>query len=64
MRRPKATPNYVPAVMKALAEHGTPAPGSVTEVQVLHDDDCPVFRGRRCDCNPEVRIAPACRPEE
>ena len=30
--------------------------GDVSMVDVAHDDFCGIFGGRRCDCNPDVKL--------
>ena len=32
--------------------------GVVTDVHVYHDDDCPIFRGFPCNCDPDIRVEP------
>ena len=53
-RRPEyQAPAYLKAV-KAFLDATPVVPGEVTELAVQHDDDCGVFRGRACGCNPTV----------
>ncbi|MBY0459528.1 MAG: hypothetical protein K2V38_19585, partial [Gemmataceae bacterium] len=48
------TPKYLPAVLSAI---GSPKPGAVVEVYVLHDDDCPLLAGAGpCVCEPLVTV--------
>ena len=47
----RSTPQY----LDVLVEHLKEAPArSVLHIEVRHDDDCKVFVGRPCDCEPEV----------
>ena len=32
-------------------------PGTIREMEVWHDPDCPRPRGMACTCNPDVRFA-------
>jgi hypothetical protein len=48
-------PNYIAAVERAAAEH-PPQPGTFTEVLIFHDDDCAIFDGGCCDCDPRVEF--------
>ncbi len=57
-------PNYISAVMEALARSGVPRPGTVTPVVVAHDDWCPIFEGRACSCSPEVTIPTVSNPTD
>lgn len=34
-------------------------PGAALAVEVLHDDWCAVFRGGRCNCEPEIHALTA-----
>ncbi|MBI3410587.1 MAG: hypothetical protein HY040_19800 [Planctomycetes bacterium] len=31
------------------------APGTIGEVDILHDDWCAIYKGAYCNCEPEVR---------
>lgn len=33
----------------------SPCPG-INHVQVLHDDDCSLLKGKECDCTPEIKL--------
>ncbi len=44
-------PNYYPA-LEVIAEQLRP--GDVVEVNVEHDEDCGIFAGDPCDCEPAV----------
>jgi hypothetical protein len=46
--------NYFKKLMQLYAE-GKLTIGS-TEVDVYHDNWCGVYRGRYCDCDPEIRL--------
>lgn len=51
MPDPSPLPPYLPAVIAAAAD----APrGAVTDVFVLHSDDCPLLAGGECCCTPTV----------
>ncbi|MFB3907917.1 MAG: hypothetical protein ACE15D_05905 [Candidatus Eisenbacteria bacterium] len=47
-----------PAYLEKIARLTRDLPrGSLAHVEVLHDDDCPMLRGkRRCTCDPDVRL--------
>jgi len=34
-------------------------PGAVYHIDVYHDDDCGVFEGGACDCEPEIVVRAA-----
>jgi hypothetical protein len=54
-RRPRPTGhNYLPAVLAFVAQHEF-RPGKVHPIGVFHDSWCGVFRGGRCDCDPDVK---------
>ncbi len=31
-------------------------PGSIQSIEVAHDDDCGIFNGGLCNCDPDVRL--------
>ena len=44
-----------PSYLRQVLEHAKDVrPGEVVQVEVRHDDDCGIFEGRPCDCEPEV----------
>ena len=45
---------FPPYLRQALANVKHVRPGEVVHVEVRHDDDCGIFEGRPCDCEPEV----------
>lgn len=45
--------NYIRQLLKHLQEN-PPEPGDVHHVEVRHDDDCRIWDGRPCDCEPVV----------
>lgn len=44
-------PTYLRQVPRNVKD--VPA-GEVIHVEIRHDDDCGTFKGRACDCEPEV----------
>lgn len=52
-RKLRRSAGYLSAVAWFAARHVI-APGTVTEVAVLHDDGCSMFKGRPCSCEPDV----------
>lgn len=48
----KKRPKYLDALRQHLRESAA-EPG-VHHVEVRHDDDCRIFDGAACDCDPEV----------
>ncbi len=51
---PDAVHNYIPAMIAWIARTPRP-PGSLVEMETLHDDWCGVHFGHRCHCEPEFR---------
>ena len=49
--------NHILKILR-LAEEGAlrAEPGSVQSIEVAHDDDCKIFDGGLCNCDPEVRL--------
>ena len=55
--------NYVNKVMESIPGlRDMLSPGSLTLVQVLHDDDCGIFSGQSCDCDPDLVVHPFVKP--
>ena len=54
----RGEPAYMPRVLE-IARALAVTPGSLSYIEVGHDDDCPHWRhdGSPCDCNPDVRLA-------
>jgi hypothetical protein len=52
-------PNYV-RKLRAMIESGQiqTAAGGAVVVDVAHDSWCAIFKGKRCDCDPEIRVRP------
>lgn len=49
-------PNYIKQILAAYqSEPSIKTPG-VKMVHVYHDDDCGIFKGKPCDCNPDVVV--------
>jgi hypothetical protein len=49
--------NYYRKLME-LCEQGKVPPGRLTDVEVCHDDWCPIHQGGYCDCDPEIKLRP------
>ena len=47
--------NYVKKVMEFARTHNIPK-GRLSEIAVIHDDWCGVFKGKRCNCDPDVKL--------
>jgi hypothetical protein len=46
-------PRYLDALLRHLRAVGI-EPGKVHHVEVRHDDGCAHWKGRPCDCEPEI----------
>ncbi len=46
-------PNYLGAIV-AIGDRCRP--GTVTRLQVAHDSTCAHWKGKPCDCSPEVHV--------
>lgn len=46
--------NYGAKIEVYLRDH-PPVPGTFLEIGTFHDDWCGVFKGGRCNCDPDVR---------
>jgi hypothetical protein len=50
--------NYYKDLMKFIEQNDL-LPGSVTEIDIYHDDWCRIYQGAYCNCNPELRRRPS-----
>jgi hypothetical protein len=51
--------NYLAAIMDAMSKwQWTGQPGEVTILNIYHDDNCGIFGGLDCDCNPVMIESP------
>jgi hypothetical protein len=49
--------NYVRKQLRMVAEGKLPVrPGRLQHVEVRHDDNCPIFGGGYCACDPDIRL--------
>lgn len=53
---PEPIPGYVAKLLDLGSDKTTFPPGTVSEVAVMHDDDCEIWDGKACNCEPDFRI--------
>lgn len=51
-------------VLLEMAARGEFVPGGVTVAEVFHDDDCDLWSGRACNCEPDFRVVRVDPPED
>lgn len=51
-------------LLDALALAAGLEPGSVSVLQIAHDDECPHLTGGRCSCEPDFRLVTVDPTEE
>jgi hypothetical protein len=49
----ESPPKYLPLLLR-LVQNGHVLPGRVQSVEIRHDLWCGIFKGRSCNCDPEV----------
>jgi hypothetical protein len=50
--------NHLKKLRKLIAQGKLPTTaGSVSQVDVAHDAWCRIFKGKRCHCDPDIRVA-------
>jgi hypothetical protein len=54
--------NYQDDILKAAATGELPMTPGLHHVDIYHDDDCGIFKGQPCDCNPDI-IQRASKPD-
>jgi hypothetical protein len=47
--------NYFEKVQEAI-QSNPPKPGTINHVSIAHDDGCGIFRGKPCDCDPDIEL--------
>jgi len=56
--QPPKEHNYM-RKLAAMIQAGTvPCTIGVQEISVYHDAWCGIYRGKRCNCDPEIEISP------
>jgi len=50
-------PAYVRELVELYRQGKLPA-GRLADVDVYHDDDCAIWTGGTCNCEPEVKVRP------
>ena len=49
--------NYMKKIME-LCRQGKVSPAGVMMTDIYHDDWCAIYKGRHCNCDPEIKICP------
>jgi hypothetical protein len=50
--------SHVKKLRKLMAQGKIPMKaGTVSQVHVAHDDWCRIFKGQRCNCDPDIRVS-------
>lgn len=52
--RPDPRPHNYWSMLQALAAQGKAPLGELTRASIYHDDDCAVFEGGYCNCDPDI----------
>jgi hypothetical protein len=55
-RGKKVPHNYVQKLHFLWRTGAFPRPVGLQQIDVAHDDWCTIFEGRRCNCNPDIRL--------
>jgi hypothetical protein len=50
--------NYMKKLMELYRQGKVPQAGQPMMTDVCHDDWCAIYRGRYCNCDPEIRFYP------
>jgi hypothetical protein len=48
--------NYVAKLLRLQASGGVPLAPGVHDMAIYHDAWCGIYRGKRCNCDPEIKI--------
>lgn len=49
-------PNWTKHIHNLPMSHPALKPGAVTMVEVVHDYHCALFKGRQCNCKPDIKM--------
>jgi hypothetical protein len=57
MKKQEASlPNYVTKIHQMWQTGALPRTAGYHQFTVWHDDDCGIFAGKRCDCDPDITL--------
>ena len=58
MKRDTTVPhhNYVTKIRQMWATGTLPRTAGYHQISVYHDDECGIFAGKRCDCDPDIKL--------
>ncbi len=48
--------NYEKVIGKLIKSGVLPSGAGVTDVYILHDEWCGIYKSKRCNCKPDVQI--------
>lgn len=48
--------NYLRKLRRLMASGALPRDVGVHQLDIAHDDWCDIFTGRRCNCDPTIRV--------
>ena len=55
MNKPKEH-NYKTKIKSMIENGDLPEGASLSTLNVYHDDFCSIFYGKKCDCNPTIKL--------
>lgn len=55
--RPKAEHNYKRKLRYLMAVGALPQDVGVHQITIFHDSWCGIYRGTRCNCDPDITLA-------
>jgi hypothetical protein len=48
--------NYLAKIRRMWVAGALPRTAGYHQITVYHDDDCGIFTGKRCDCDPDIKL--------
>ena len=60
----KPVHNYQIKLERMHAEGKLPRTVGVRDINIFHDDWCGIYKGGRCNCDPDIQLPPAAADQE
>jgi hypothetical protein len=57
------THNYLKKLLRLQAQGGLPVGVGLHQLDIYHDDWCHIYKGKRCNCDPDLRLKTVWTPQ-
>jgi hypothetical protein len=55
--------NYLKKLARLQAQGALPVSVGLHQLDICHDDWCHIYKGKRCNCDPDLRLKTAWTPQ-